>query len=127
MDSAQTISREKSNSFSHYHPWKDEYSQIITRDKKLKSMTKDPYTPLTRLISHAVERVTTESECCEPLVLAKTVMIRKVNVRQSERPIRKIIFFHCDKGRSFPFFQCQGLFVIYDVVIYCHQNGSQAN
>lgn len=57
-------------------------------------MTKDPYTPLTRLISHAEERVVTEPEYCWKLIPAKDVQIKQVKVYQSIQPrqLRKLIF-----------------------------------
>jgi hypothetical protein len=79
----------------NYHPWESEYSKIITREKKLKPMTKDPYTSMSRLVSHAVEKITTETECCPTLIPAKDVKIRTVNIQQTLRPSGNLIFlFH---------------------------------
>ena len=75
-----------------YHPWESEYSKINTREKKIKSMTKDPYTPLTRLIDHAIERVTTAEECHPALVSGKTVKIETFTIRQTPpRPSSKFL------------------------------------
>lgn len=59
-------------------------------------MTKDPYTPISRLISQAVECVTTETECYTTLIPANAVEIQTVNVQQTTRPsckFRLTLFF----------------------------------
>jgi hypothetical protein len=71
---------------SNYHPWESEYNKIIIREKKIKSMTKDPYTPFSRLISQAVENLTTESECYPILIPAKDVQIQTFNIQNMSIP-----------------------------------------
>ncbi len=62
-------------------------------------MTKDPYTPMSRLICHAVERVTTEAECSLPLIPADAVQIKTVDIREAPRPSSEFILllFFCNK------------------------------
>jgi hypothetical protein len=74
-----------------YHPWNSDYHRIVTREKNIKAMTKDPYTPIARLISHAVEGVTTETECSPTLISAKAVTINRFNIKQSPRSSCKFI------------------------------------
>ncbi|CAF1239860.1 unnamed protein product [Rotaria sp. Silwood1] len=69
----------------NYHPWESEYHKIVTREKYIKSMIKDSYTPTVRVISHAVEDVTTETECCPVLVAAEAVKIETFNIKQAPR------------------------------------------
>jgi hypothetical protein len=59
-------------------------------------MTKDPYTPITQLISYAVEVVINEAEYCSTLIPAKAVNIKKFNIQQAPRLPRKfmlLLFF----------------------------------
>jgi hypothetical protein len=42
-------------------------------------MTKDSYTPI-RLMSNAVEHITTEVECCSTLIPAKAVKIQTCDI-----------------------------------------------
>ncbi len=79
-----------------YHPWSWEYHKIITREKHIKSMTKDPYTPITQFISYAVEVLITEAEYCSTLIPAKAVNIRNFNIQQAPKLSRKfmlLLFF----------------------------------
>ena len=73
----------------NYHPWQSEYHTRVIREKNIKSMTKDPYTPIARLISHAIEGVTTEIECSPPLIPANAVTVKKINIKQAPRSSRK--------------------------------------
>ncbi|CAF0778896.1 unnamed protein product [Rotaria sordida] len=76
----------------YHHPWESEYYKIFTREKYIKPMTKDPYTPMTRSISHAVEDVTTETECCPFLIAAEAVKIETFNIQQAPgRPVPNVI------------------------------------
>jgi hypothetical protein len=77
----------------NYHPWQSEYHKRVIREKNIKSMTKDPYTPISRIISHAIERVTTEIECSPPLIPANAVTVKKINIKQAPRSSRKFILF----------------------------------
>lgn len=54
-------------------------------------MTKDPYTSITRLISYAIESVTTEIECCSALIPATAVKIEKFNIQKSPKLSCKFI------------------------------------
>ncbi|CAF2520710.1 unnamed protein product [Rotaria sp. Silwood2] len=69
----------------HYHPWESKYHKTITREKFIKSMTKDSYTPIVRVISHAIENVTTETECSPVLIAAEAVKIETFNIQQAPR------------------------------------------
>jgi hypothetical protein len=71
---------------THYHPWESDYSKIITRERKLKPMTKDPYTSMSRLVCHAVEKSITETECYPTLTPAKDVKLQTVNIREAPKP-----------------------------------------
>lgn len=84
-EDTNAIATENRVSTLHYHPWESKCSKIITREKSIKAMTKDSYTPMTRLISHAVERVTTDTECLPTLIPAKAVKIETFNIKQAPR------------------------------------------
>ena len=86
---ATTVISDNPDPPDNYHPWKPEYHVIVTRQKSIKSMTKDPYTPVNRFHHNAVEELTTESECCVDLIPAKAVTIATVNIKQAPRIIRK--------------------------------------
>lgn len=73
-----------------YHPWKEQYNPIVTREKFVKSMTKDPYTRMKRLMCHAVENVTTETECCPILIAPENVKSKAVNVQIAPKRSSKI-------------------------------------
>jgi hypothetical protein len=74
-----------------YHPWETKYSQIFTREKIKKSMTKNPYTIMSRSIAHAIESITTQDECCPVLLPANAVHIDKPIVHQVAKSPRKCI------------------------------------
>lgn len=66
-----------------YHPWTDEFSKIVTREKNIKSMTKDSYGSWFRLKTAAVESITTNEECCPKLISPQAVKVQIVNIQQS--------------------------------------------
>lgn len=72
-----------------FHAWDPNYVQIIRRPKSLKPMTKDPYSMQKRLMTTAVLGVTTEDECCLPLIPAAAVKTQKVTMYKAPRPICK--------------------------------------
>lgn len=49
-------------------------------------MTKDPYTKIERLISNAIECVTTEGECYPSLIPSNAVTTQTVHIHQTPRP-----------------------------------------
>ena len=52
-------------------------------------MTKDPYTPLSRLISQAVESVATKEECCPTLISPQAVKVQTFNIQHAPRSSRQ--------------------------------------
>ncbi len=100
-----------------YHAWQANYNQVFTREKIIKSMTKDSYTQTTRLIAYANEFITTEEECEPVLISADAVCIRKPIIRREPKPICK---FRCLFSFTFKIryiFQYRLLFVTYEVII----------
>jgi hypothetical protein len=75
-----------------YHPWEPDYSKIIIRETKLKPMTKDPYTSMSRLVSHVVEKTITEAECYATLIPAKAVKVETIKIREAPKATRNFIF-----------------------------------
>ena len=95
MNSIQSkCKREQQNTGTHmncnipinYHPWESQYHQMVIREKSIKPMTKSPYIPRTRIISHAIEHITTETECCSELIPPEFVTVTTSNVQQAPRP-----------------------------------------
>ncbi|CAF0731891.1 unnamed protein product [Adineta steineri] len=86
-DDKQTIpiGIENSEYSASYHPWKWEYHTIITREKSIKPMTKDSYTPTAPLVSHAVQGVSSKDECSCILAPAKAVKIQTLNIQRSSK------------------------------------------
>ncbi|CAF3526830.1 unnamed protein product [Rotaria socialis] len=68
-----------------HHPWKAEYHKIIAREKFIKPMTKDPYTKMRRLVSHATGSLTTTPECCSGLIAPEDVKEEILNIQQAPK------------------------------------------
>ncbi|CAF1335372.1 unnamed protein product [Rotaria magnacalcarata] len=68
-----------------HHPWKAEYHKIITREKFIKPMAKDPYTEMRRLVCHATGSLTTKTECCSGLFAPEDVKEEILNIQEAPK------------------------------------------
>ena len=72
-------------SLVQFHAWESDYSKSNTRDRYIKPMTKDSYTPDPRSIMQTANEVEVEGECQDQLAPPSELKIRSVKIKLAPR------------------------------------------